>query len=87
MVIIDKDNKKRVILAEIKPEKECPGWRGKSKSGRQVVLSEETKRRQAINAHKFSAARHYCKVRNYEFMVLSEKNLFGISKPKPRSKK
>lgn len=66
-------NRKRFII-EVKPEKHLrmPKKRG-NKSPRTMAIREHT---YLINQAKFKAARQYCKQLGYEFVIITEKDLF-----------
>jgi len=69
---MDKNNKKHCELIEIKPEKQMPGYQGKT--------STKEKLQQAINAAKWQAALAYCAKRNWMFRVINEKQLFAFQR-------
>lgn len=69
----DKEGKLRTLVVEIKPQKDLkmpePNPKRKTKSW---VYSVKT---WAVNQAKWKAAREWCADRNYEFKILSEKEL------------
>ncbi len=67
-----RDRKKYII--EVKPEKHLrmPNKKGK-KSQKTMLMREHT---YMINQAKFKAAKQYCKKLGFEFVVLTEKDLF-----------
>lgn len=70
---IDRTGKERIELIEIKPLKETLLEAAKSKKDR-IAL--------AVNQSKWEQARLWCKAHGVFFRVLTEKDIFGISKKK-----
>jgi len=70
---IDSTGKRRIMVVEIKPAKECkmPPKNPKKKT-KSWVRSIET---WAINQAKWKAAEEFCADRNYEFKIMTEKEL------------
>lgn len=66
-------NRKKFIV-EVKPEKDLrmPKKKG-GKSHRTMLMREQTF---LINQSKFKAAKQYCKKLGYEFIIITEKDLF-----------
>jgi hypothetical protein len=72
-VVKNKNGKHRCII-EIKPEKDTRLPRKKAgKSAKTLAMREHT---YIVNQAKFKAAKEYCKRMGYEFVVLTEKQLF-----------
>ena len=60
-------------LIEIKPHKQTQQPKARTKKSKSYL--NEVKN-WVINNHKWSAASEYCKSRNWEFLILTEKHLF-----------
>lgn len=76
--IKDADNKHRRILAEIKPLSQTKP--PVIKEGRRLKRSDvEAAKTWAINRAKWKAAITFCKERNLEFTILTERELFGTN--------
>lgn len=73
----DKNGNLRTLVVEVKPEKDLkmPDQNPKRKT-KSWAYSVKT---WAVNQSKWKAAKEYCEDRNYEFKILTEKEL-GISK-------
>ena len=71
--IQDRDGKTQCKLIEIKPFKQTQEPKPKTKKTRSYL--NEVKN-WVINNHKWSAASKYCKEKNWEFLILTEKQLF-----------
>ena len=71
----DKDGNTRTLVVEIKPAKELkmPDTNPKRRT-KSWAYSVKT---WAINQAKWSAAKEWCADHNYEFKILTEKELFG----------
>lgn len=66
-------NRKKFIV-EVKPQKDLRMPRNKgNKSHKTMIMREHTF---LVNQAKFKAAKQYCKKLGYEFVVLTEKDLF-----------
>lgn len=70
----DKEGKEKIFLTEIKPYKEVkPPRVSKNKSMKSVVHEAAT---YTTNIAKWKAADDFCKKHNWEFKILTEKELF-----------
>jgi hypothetical protein len=74
----DRNGDIKVIMLEIKPEKETkpPSTRGRKRPG-QLLKEQMT---YDVNQAKWAAARAYCAARNIEFKVVTEKLIFPKAK-------
>lgn len=70
---VDASGKKRVMVIEIKPQKEVEMPPTNPK--RRTKSWANSVRLWAINQAKWKAAREYCADRNYEFQIMTEKEL------------
>lgn len=69
----DRDGNIKVIMLEIKPEKETkPPTKGRKKAEKLLVEQMTF----AVNMAKWEAAKRYCAERNIEFKVVTEKHIF-----------
>jgi hypothetical protein len=74
MQIVDITGKKKIFLVEIKPYKEVhPPKVTKKKSEQSKIYESAT---YITNIDKWNAAEDYCKKRNWEFKILTERELF-----------
>lgn len=67
------DNRKKFII-EVKPLKDMRMPKNKGKKSQKTMLMRE--HTYLVNQAKFKAAKAYCKKLRYEFVVITEKDLF-----------
>lgn len=67
VVLLDKNKKKRILVIEIKPEKEVTMEHAKTKYDKFSVVQ---------NHAKWKAASLWCKKHGFEFHIMTEKQLF-----------
>lgn len=73
VVYIDRQNKKRVEMIEVKPAKEVMGLQEKHN----IKTSKRDKAAQAINMMKWEAAIRFCKKRSMRFRVMTEYEIYS----------
>lgn len=69
------DGTLKVILVEIKPYKQTIKPRANKNKSQKTILTEQTT--WVTNSAKWAAAREYCKLRDWGFVILTEKHLYG----------
>ena len=70
-----KNGKVKTYLIEVKPYKECKQpVRSKGKKKKTLLYEEKTWK---INKAKWHSAQRYCKLKGWEFKIITEKDLFG----------
>lgn len=75
VIQITKDNKKQVIVLEIKPfEQTLPPKATKGKQKRTLLREGAT---YATNKAKWEAAMHFCDDKGFIFKIITEKDIFG----------
>jgi len=78
--IVEKKNKNgevQTVVIEIKPEKQTKKPKGKKKSSKSLL--NETMIYE-VNLSKWEAAKDFCKKHSWEFLILTEKELFNGNK-------
>jgi len=73
--ITDRHGKRRTIMAEVKPLKECSPPVKKKGRKRTTVIQEEIT--WINNSEKWQAAEKYAKERGWEFSLLTERDIFA----------
>lgn len=71
--MVDKSGNIKHKLIEVKPEKQTKEPVKKSKITPRYLNEVQT---WIINKNKWEAAEQYCKTKNWDFLILTEKNLF-----------
>ena len=79
--IFDKDGKKRCVVIEVKPKKQCKEPKRNPKRKTQAWYHDV--KTWVINQAKWKAAEAYCADRKYEFKIMTEDDL-GISHDRRR---
>ena len=75
VTVIDKDKKRDKIWAvEIKPYKECIPPSKKGNKSKKTILYEQVT--YATNKAKWISTQKYCKIRNWKFKLITERELF-----------
>ena len=74
-MVLDKDNKFREYIVEIKPAKETKPPRKTGKKSKKTLKHQHAA--YLTNQAKFKAANEYCKKMNFEFKILTERQLFN----------
>jgi hypothetical protein len=67
-----KDGKKKTILIEVKPSKQCRPPDPKNKKNKRFLTEVKT---WGVNSAKWEAAIEFCKDRGWEFLIITEKEL------------
>lgn len=70
--IVNPDGSSRVVMMEIKPEKQTQEPKVKKRKTKQYINEVTT---WATNKSKWESAREYCKERGWSFMLITEKHL------------
>jgi hypothetical protein len=79
MKVRDRDNKIKTYLIEIKPKRQTE--KPLLSEGKKITTSVKRQIMTfAINTSKWEAAKDYCENRGWEFVILTEKTLFGKNK-------
>lgn len=74
----ERDGTVKCKLIEIKPHKQTQQPKPRS---RQTPAYLKEVKNWVINNHKWNAASKYCKDKNWEFLILTEKHLFKDNEP------
>jgi len=75
----NKDKRSKIYLIEIKPKKQTE--KPVLEEGKKLSISKKRQiMRYLINESKWKAAKRYCELKGWEFLILTEKNLFGKRK-------
>ena len=74
MKVVDKEKNIQTYIIEIKPVKETvPPINSSGKSQKTLIYEHK---QWMINVEKWKAAMKYCKLRDYQFKIITEKQLF-----------
>ena len=76
VAVMDTNNGIKTFMIEIKPTKDTKPSRISKKKSPNSIITEQ--RKYINNISKFNAAKSYCSRRGWEFVVLTEKELFGF---------
>ena len=83
---LGKDGTVKTVMIEIKPASQCvPPKKGKTKKAEKRYLNEVMT--YGVNQAKWNAAKRVCEENNWEWKVLTEKELGVSYKPKKRPRK
>ena len=75
IIFKDRNGNNNKFLIEIKPSKQTKRpVRSKKKKSSTMLYEQKT---YVINVAKWKAAREYCKKRGYQFLIITEKELFN----------
>ena len=73
--VLDKDNKRRKILIEVKPKKQTTPPAPRSGKPTKGYINEV--KTWGVNSAKWQAARNVCELNGWEFQILTEEDLYG----------
>jgi hypothetical protein len=75
VIVTKKDNKYQVTLIEVKPNSQTKVPRKTERKSDKTYLTEGIT--YLVNQAKWSAAEEYCKQKGFNFMILTEKEIFN----------
>jgi hypothetical protein len=69
--------RRKTLIIEVKPSRQCTAPKSVKKGAKPTKSLMEAVKTWGINSAKWEAARAYCADRDWEFVIMTEKELFG----------